>query len=109
MEKDFALVNKTHNQPWVILAKSGNLSVHIGDELVRLSDWLKGRADMPDSVEEVFDTKTEEWAENIQYLTTRETLICQFDNKLWQVYEKDGEPWATLTDLPIEMCQLGQR
>lgn len=84
------LVNHNHKEKsWEVLAKSGNLYLHLDDNLVKLSDWLKTRADMPDSVAEVFSPENDEWQENIAYINSKEALYCLYDGKWWTVEETE--------------------
>lgn len=84
------LVNHNHKEKsWDVLAKSGTLYLHIGDNLVKLADWLKTRADMTDSPSEVFNPDNEEWQENIAYINSKESLYCQYDGKWYTVEESD--------------------
>lgn len=86
------LVNHQHkDKSFHVLAKSGNLYVGINDEMIPLSKWLLGRADMPDSVEEVFNPEaTSEWAENIDYISNVECLCCLYEGVYWRVYQENG-------------------
>lgn len=85
------LVNHQHkDKSFHVLAKSGNLFLEL-DEKVPLSEWLKTRADMPDSVEEAFNPEvTEDWAENVSYVCQVEPLVCLYERVYWRVYEENG-------------------
>ncbi|MCY9866470.1 hypothetical protein OTK49_28425 [Vibrio coralliirubri] len=85
------LVNESHGKYQAhVLAMSGNLFVPVDDELIRLSQWIKSRTDMPDEIEEVFHPQTtQEWGENWEYLINKENMVCMFDGIKYDSIHED--------------------
>lgn len=74
---------------------SCNFPLFVNNDL-SLSGWLLTRADFSDNINEVFNPDNIEWCENIEYLTTTESLSVKDDRGMhWRIEQSEhGDIWA---------------